>query len=121
MIQFVVNGIVPSKSNTYGFGKGNFYKAAKVRQYEADFAWQTKNVKKNTFEKDDKLYICYKCYVGNMAQDVDNILKTINDSLQKTEIIKNDKRIILHRAYKQRDKENPRVEIKIRKLWGKDD
>ena len=120
MIEIEVEGKVPSKSNTYGIGRGNFYKATVVDDYETTFFYQTLNVPKSTFKPDEYLCIEYWFYVKNMGQDADNIEKTVNDCLQKCCIIHNDKKIIEHHTYKIPDRKNPRIKLKIygvKKTW----
>ena len=115
-MKFIVPGVVPSKANSYGMGRGNFYKKQEVKLYEADFHLQTALVKKHTFDKKDNLFVEYFFYLRNMGQDADNVEKTVNDCMQKCGIIENDKRIIKHTATKISDRINPRVEISIERL-----
>ena len=116
MVKLEISGIVPSKSNTYRMGRGNFYKSEVVSDYESNFRWQTMRVPKNQFDKKANLFVTYDLYVGNMGQDSDNIEKTINDCLQKCEIIPNDNKIIVHHTIKSRDIKNPRVVVTIEEL-----
>lgn len=116
MIEFEVKGIVPSKANCYRKGRYSFYKDDKVKYYETDFRYQTQKVPKNTFCSDTALFIKYEFHIKNMRQDCDNIEKTVNDCLEKCEIIPNDKNILYHFTMKIQDRENPRVRISISEL-----
>ena len=111
-----VFGVIPSKSNSYKMGRGNFYRDDKVGQYEIDFHLQTGQIPKMTFDKNADLYVSYEFYLKNMSQDADNCEKTINDCLQKFNIISNDKKIIEHHAKKISDKMNPRAIITIKEI-----
>ena len=115
-MKFIVLGVVPSKANSYGMGRGNFYKKHEVGKYEMDFKCQTATVPKHSFDKKDNLFVEYLFYLRNMGQDADNVEKTVNDCMQKCGIIENDKRIIKHTTTKISDRVNPRVEISIERV-----
>jgi Holliday junction resolvase RusA-like endonuclease len=116
MIKLIVFGVVPSKSNTYRIGRGSFYRNPKIKQYEDSFRVQTCRVKKNTFDKEAKLFVRYEFHVANMGQDSDNIENTINDCLQKCEIIPNDNKIIVHHTTKISCKSDPKIIVTIEEI-----
>ena len=117
MITFQVPGLPPSKSNSYRSGGGKFWKNAKVSQYERDFAYYTKSVKKHTFNTTDRLEVVIYWNPPHLKSDIDGICKVLLDMCQKTGIIENDNKVDrLHVIRFEVDKVNPRVEIEIAKI-----
>jgi Holliday junction resolvase RusA-like endonuclease len=116
MIKFTVTGVVPSKANKYGIGRGRMWKDEDVVVYEDNFHFKTLRVPKHTFQKKEGLFVEYMFYLRNMGQYADNVEKTINYLMQKCGIIENDRWIIKHTTTKISDTANPRVEITIERM-----
>lgn len=61
--------------------------------------------------------VTYTVYQGHGSRgDVDNYGKCILDSLVDAGVLKSDASVIDLHAYKRRDRENPRTEIRIREV-----
>lgn len=61
--------------------------------------------------------VTYTVYQGSGSRgDVDNYAKVILDGLVKAGVLKSDASVVAMHAYKFRDRENPRTEIKVRAI-----
>ena len=119
MIQFEVEGKVPSKSNSYKLAtKGRtpiMYKGHDLKHYERNFIYQTPaKYKSLLIDKPFKLHVIV--YFDSRRPDIDNSLKIILDCLENTKTIKNDNLCYRLIAEKKIDKENPRVLIRLEVL-----
>lgn len=94
-MEYIINGRIPSKKNETRKGKyGNFYNS---KQTELDaIIWQLKSQKKVL----DSIVFCgvplevfYYINTHSKRQDMSNILASIDDCLEKAEIIGNDRQI----------------------------
>lgn len=110
---FVVLGKVPTKSNKYRIGKGNFYRDESISLYEKDFAKQVTSKYKNRFKNKDRLIVMVDWYTTNFRQDIDAPLKILLDCMQKNQIIINDNRIDYLNIVRYIDRKNPRVEVGV--------
>ena len=118
-----IRGNTPSKSNCYKIitiGKGvkkhsSLAKTPRLKQYEDDFYIQLPPQLRNI---DIQEYFEFEIDVFYPSQraDLDNSLKIVLDCLQKTKTIRNDNKCIRIVANKALDKENPRIEFKIKTL-----
>jgi crossover junction endodeoxyribonuclease RusA len=95
---------------------GRHYKTQQAEGWEsfvnyAVFQGQHKEVEGKRHE------VTYTVFQGKGSKgDVDNYAKCILDSLVSTGILKSDASVVALHAFKQRDRENPRTEIKVRAL-----
>lgn len=101
-IALVVFGNIPSKANKYLRGRGkSFYKDSSVVVFEQNALMQL-NAQLHSIRKYHKLPLTaklrveYTFEVSGWEKDGDNMEKTINDILQKSGVIKNDKQIKNH-------------------------
>ena len=110
-----ISGNTPSKSNCYRVvtigGHRSLAKSNALKKYEDSFFMQCGKYRNLNIDK----YFEFHCKVfyPSMRTDVDNALKILLDSLQKTKTIKNDNLCVKVVAEKFIDKDNPRVEFKI--------
>lgn len=109
-LRIVVNGNVPSKSNSYGIRKGGkgLYKKKHLKDYERGFYLQVNRCPK-IIKSSFKIYL--KVFYGSNRPDLDNSLKIILDCLQKKGIIRNDRDCEMIIAIKGLDRKNPRIEM----------
>ena len=108
-------GQVPSKSNGYKIGNNRLYKSKELIEYENKFKWLLALAKGKPSEPiKDKFSIEIFVYFQSNRSDLDNSAKIILDCLQNCKVIENDR--LCHRLlmYKFIDKENPRIEFKIK-------
>ena len=114
-MKITILGSIPSKSNGYKVGGKNFYKDKKLVDYERSFALQLlQYTKQKCIENDFSIEV--DVYYDSRRADLDNCFKILFDSLQKNELIKNDRycqRIVANRHL---DKLNPRVEFVLTEL-----
>tara|TARA_R100001443_G_scaffold114141_1_gene129686 strand:- start:1011 stop:1370 length:360 start_codon:yes stop_codon:yes gene_type:complete len=104
-------GNVPSKSNQYRIARGRMYKSKELKVYEDSFAMQCKEYENLMIEGHFRIKL--KVFYPSRRSDLDNALKVILDCCQHSKIIKNDNRCIEIIAYKEIDKEQPRIEFEI--------
>ena len=114
MIEFTINGKVPSKSNCYRIintgGHASLCKAPSLKAYEQAFFLQcpargTDMTSLFTIEAD--------VFYENMRPDLDNCLKIVLDCMQQCRVIRNDRQCVEIRARKLIDKNNPRISIRL--------
>lgn len=87
-----------------------------VKSWQQEALWQLKVVKERYM---GSVKIDYMFYVkDNRKRDIDNMIATVNDSLQAADIIEGDHWQVLEigSAKAKIDKENPRCEIIVTKL-----
>ena len=121
MIEGVVLGNTPSKSNCYRivtvYNKklkkyhGSLAKTPAMKKYEDDFYMQVGKHRGAMISEFFNFEI--DVYYPSNRSDLDNSLKIVLDSLQKAEVIKNDNKCTQIFARKFIDKLNPRIEFKI--------
>ncbi len=116
MIEGVVLGNTPSKSNCYRItSKGKFaslYKTAALKKYEDSFYMQVGKSRGAMITEYFEFEI--DVYYRSNRSDLDNSLKVVLDCLQVAEVIKNDNKCTKIVARKFIDKNNPRIEFKIK-------
>ena len=109
-------GNTPSKSNCYKIitlGKhASLAKTPTLKKYEESFFWQVRNLRDKMIDVPFEFYI--DVYYPSKRSDLDNSFKVVLDCLQKSKVIKNDNNCSLIHARKFIDKENPRIEFKIK-------
>lgn len=104
-----IYGQVVSKSNAYRISGNRLYKSAECRKYERDFAkqWTNKGMIKGDF------ILSMTAYMRDSRIDLDGCFKVILDSLQKAGAIENDRHCVGIIAFKNIDKDVPRIFIKL--------
>lgn len=113
---FTLESKPPSKKNSYSMGGGRFYQDEKVNvwndasMYELLPQMRTQQVKMLTCPIE--VVINLQC---DMRSDLDNMISTIFDLLQKAQIIKNDRQIYQLTAQRVKSK-IPKTRIVI--SWG---
>jgi Holliday junction resolvase RusA-like endonuclease len=118
-IVFRVEGLPPSKSNSYATGRGRFFKKSSVRDYERVFALVTSKVKKGAFGDKERLGVRIDWVPPHLHSDIDGICKILLDMTQKCGIIKNDNKVdVLIVVRHKVDKKDPHV---VMRIWGIDD
>lgn len=122
MIEAIILGNVPSKSNCYRIislkskttGKihGSLAKTEAMKKYEDSFFMQVGKCRNAMIDEYFEFEI--DVYYPSNRSDLDNSLKIVLDSLQKAKVIKNDNKCTQILARKFIDKANPRIEFKIK-------
>lgn len=109
-------GNTPSKSNCYKIitlGKhASLAKTPVLKKYEESFFWQVGPLRDKMIEVPFEFYI--DVFYPSKRSDLDNSFKIVLDCLQKNKVIKNDNNCSLIHARKFIDKNNPRIEFKIK-------
>lgn len=117
IITEVILGNTPSKSNCYKIinikGHSSLGKTKALKQYEDSFFIQCKS-RNAMIDGYFELYL--KVFYPTQKSDLDNSLKVVLDSLQKTKTIKNDNKCVKIVAEKYLDKINPRIEFEIKEI-----
>jgi len=119
MIEGIILGNTPSKSNCYKIrvgGKGDkafasLYKTDTLKKYEDSFFMQVGKFRGKMIEEYFEFEI--DVYYPSNRSDLDNSLKVVLDCLQTSKVIKNDNKCTQILARKFIDKLNPRIEYKI--------
>lgn len=120
LVEFTASGNPPSKSNSYRIvtipNRGaSLAKSSELKRWEELFALQIPpEAKRLNIEKTMRVEM--DAYFPSWRSDLDNVTKAPLDVLQRHGVIKNDNRIIELYCRKFIDKENPRLEIKIKTL-----
>ena len=111
-------GNAPSKANCYKIiaisGHGSLAKTPALKKYEESFIWQSGRLRDLDINEPFEFYI--DVYYPSKRSDLDNCLKLQMDVLQRIKCIRNDNNCCKIVARKFIDKENPRVEIKIKTM-----
>lgn len=114
----IIKGNAPSKANCYRIvsicGHSQLAKTPSLKKYEESFIWQAGKLRDLNINEPFEFYI--DVYYPSKRTDLDNVLKLQLDVLQRIKCIKNDNNCCLIHARKFVDKDNPRVEIKIKTL-----
>jgi len=120
-IEATILGNTPSKSNSYkiitvrskgGKQHGSLAKTPVMKQYEDSFYMQVGKYRDAMIE--DFFEFEIDVYYPSNRSDLDNSLKIVLDCLQKSKVIKNDNKCTKIIARKFIDKNNPRIEFKIK-------
>lgn len=110
----IIYGQPPSKSNAYRIitihGHGSLAKTAATKKYEESFFMQC-SLRNANITKRYKLTV--DVYFSSDRPDLDNALKVIEDCLQTSCVVKNDRLCAEIHARKLIDKVNPRIEFWI--------
>lgn len=123
MVILTIHGNPPSKSNQYRVRamvqKGKkpraiLYKSAELKSYEKSFIEEIPENCKVDMIGD--LNMAVVCYFSSRRPDVDNAAKSILDCLQKGGVIRNDRSVMKLTLIKELDKDNPRVDIAIKRI-----
>lgn len=114
----IINGRPISKKNNHSGRSGKFFITSKrYKQWETDALRQLKKYKKRWTGKELVIDITIECK-GKEDTDLDNMLTSIIDVLQKGEIIENDKYIVHIAASKYHGFKEWRTQIEI---WDRND
>jgi Holliday junction resolvase RusA-like endonuclease len=91
-MKYTLTGRVISKKNNNKFWNGRVVKTKAWQRFEETALWQLKSQKRKTLT--GPVYVDY-CFLmkGKGASDGDNMQTSINDLLEKSGIIENDKQI----------------------------
>lgn len=120
-IEGKILGNTPSKSNCYriitmkgknGKSHASLAKTSALKKYEDSFYMQVGKFRGIMIDEYFEFEV--DVYYPSNRSDLDNSLKIILDSLQKSKVIKNDNKCTKIIARKFIDKENPRIEFKIK-------
>jgi len=87
----------------------------KYWDYLEDCSWQVKQQKIKYYKTDIKCTI-YFYRKGRLKADIDNLLKTTLELLQKTLIVENDNQVTEIHSKVVYQSDNPRAEIKINEI-----
>lgn len=114
-MKIILKGKPISTSHAYG-QKGRIrYMTKEARTLKEDYTWQAKNQWRGEVLKDD-LEVYIKLFFNNkLRRDWDNWHRLSQDSLQGI-VFENDVQIQKATVEKFIDKENPRIEIEIKKF-----
>lgn len=97
-------------------GNGNFYTPAKSKAYEDLVAWHVMG--KPTFEGDLLVRVIFFCSPRKTQPDLDNLLKSLLDGLQKGGLFRDDVQVAQIEAMRLTTERNPRVEFNVLPLDG---
>jgi crossover junction endodeoxyribonuclease RusA len=90
---------------------GNIYTPKESRVYEELVAWYAKRLPR--YKGSVVLNVEFYCHPHRKMPDLDNLLKSLLDGLQKGGAIADDVQVSEIHARRLFDKENPRVELHI--------
>lgn len=102
-MQLKITGPILCKKNHITFGRGKFYRSQDFHSFEDSAIWEVKS-QVNKFQGEQinlKNKVIFQFFLKR-DKDVDNLLGSVFDILQKSGIIKNDKEITLIEASKQK-------------------
>lgn len=121
MITGTILGNPPSKSNCYriitmtgknGKTHASLGKTTALKKYEDSFYMQVGKIRGAMIDEYFELEV--DVYYPSNRSDIDNSLKCTLDCMQKARVIKNDNKCTKIVARKFIDKNNPRIEFKIK-------
>lgn len=111
-------GKIPSKSNCYRIitlnGHGSLAKTKDIKDYEKSFYLQCDKYRNKDIQ--GLFEIEFNVYNESQRADLDNAAKILMDMLEVCKAIKNDRNCVKIIAQKFIDKNNPRVEFKIKEV-----
>lgn len=124
MLKITVEGNVPSKKNSYKIhlnpktGARWIAPSEEVKQFEENLAW----VARAAYRGDEPMYgnlqLFISAYVSNPRRDIDNLLGSILDGIERSGVIENDNqfyRIVMDKKRALEDK----LEIIIKRMYVK--
>ena len=107
-MSIIIRGRVISKKNNHAGGNNRFFITSKrYKEFETDALWQIKG-KKLSSQTNIRLVFNMK---GRLDTDLDNMITSVIDVLQKGGLIVNDKTLIHIDAYKEYGATNFYTEI----------
>ncbi len=115
VIEIVLSGIPVPKSNRYIRRKGGkVFKPPRVKNWEVRALWEIKEQYKND-PLDGKLSMDVLLILpNNRKRDIDNMLKSLWDVLEKAKVIRNDNQIYEIRTVKKVIKGEKRTVVRIK-------
>jgi Holliday junction resolvase RusA-like endonuclease len=115
----IIQGNIPSKSNCYKIvsfgGHASLAKTPAIKAYENAFYIQIPPKYRNIMIS-GYFELHVDVFYPSQRSDLDNSLKVCLDCLQKAKVIKNDNKCVYIQARKALDKDNPRIEFKIKSI-----
>lgn len=105
----VIQGVCPSKSNSYRIGHKGLFKTKALTDYENNFFIQCNHYRNQNIDGYFEIYV--DVFYPNQRADLDNSLKIVLDCLQKCKAIVNDNKCVKIVANKFLDKKEPRIEF----------
>lgn len=116
MITGTILGNTPSKSNCYRIitlgNHASLAKTSALKKYEDSFYMQVGKIRGAMIDEYFEFEV--DVYYPSNRSDLDNAMKILLDCLQRAKVIKNDNKCTKIIARKFIDKNNPRVEFKIK-------
>ncbi|MEG1693462.1 MAG: RusA family crossover junction endodeoxyribonuclease [Bacteroidales bacterium] len=110
-VEVIIQGNVPSKSNSYKVIPKGLIKSNALKRYEESFFWQSGAIRDQNI--DTPFEIELDVFYPSKRSDLDGCLKVVLDCLQHTKTITNDNNCCKIIARKFIDKQAPRIKIKI--------
>lgn len=119
MIAFTLEGIMPSKKNKWqhNFRTGQVYLPTDLKKEIDYFIWQIATLKiKGELSREPVTYDLdvTALFCGDNNNDLDNMLTTLLDILQKARVIKNDKQVV-HLEADKVPGPKPYIQVQIKK------
>jgi Holliday junction resolvase RusA-like endonuclease len=114
LAQFKLLGEVPGKKNQWhirGDGKG-MYMAQGVKDWNQSIGWQLKAQLRGFKSSPGPLRLVAHFYILR-DKDLDNMLATVMDGLQKMGVLQNDRTVFQLEATKTKVKKEPHVDIQL--------
>lgn len=101
ILNFTINGAVPSKKNNYRISGNKLYSPDETHAYVESFYYQFKNQRKNHTTIKGNVKLSTTFYIHH-DKDLDNMLNTVMDALQSCKVIENDKNVVQIVAFKNK-------------------
>lgn len=115
-IQFTLEGEMPSKKNRWRSGNGRVYIPKELQKEIDDFLWQLKGVRAACRLSSPMAgsILLTVVFITKQNLDLDNMVTTLQDLLQRAAIIKNDHDIVSVRAdVSRRSLVHPTVHVEL--------
>lgn len=103
-MQLKITGPLLCKKNHITFGRGKFYRSEDFHSFEDSAIWEVKSQIKRDFSIDFTKKVVFKFFLKR-EKDLDNLLGSVFDILQKSGLIQNDKEIVWIEAMKEKSVE----------------
>lgn len=113
--QSIVLALPPSANIYWRYGSGGVHVSEEAKNYKAGVAWKALHQRMVPFAGPVAVYV--NVYRSRKAGDLDNYNKVLLDALKGVAYSDDDQVVELH-AWRHDDKDNPRVEVEIRKVEG---
>lgn len=107
----VIQGVAPSKSNSYRITPTGLIKSDAMKKYERNFYIQCSEYRNANIAGYFELHL--RVFYPNQRSDLDGCLKATLDCLQMVGAILNDNKCVKIVAEKFLDKKEPRIEFQL--------